>query len=328
MGYLYLVLAALFFSFQFIFSKKYQTQTPGGGACAGGFFMYLQYLWVLLIWTAVYGTGADLFMPKTFLFAALYMAANALCTLSSLAALNTCKLSVVSLFSLIGGQMLPFFYGLLFTGAAESTGWLSWLGFAALLATCVISLPKGEDGGHGQKKWKAAFLCVGAFIGNGMVSVATDMNAKAIGAGESTSEGFMIINAVFGVLIGLCLMLSQKRRLRPLLAGKTDCVAETAPDADTAPISRKLLLSMILCAGAYAVLNGLGNVFSMLCGASAGMQSTVQYPVMNALIMMMIPMIGRVVFKEKLTARVLISAALAAVGVLLFMLDALLLGGV
>ena len=325
MGYLYLVLAALFFSLQFIFSKKYQTLAPGGGACSSGFFMYLQYLWVLVIWTAVYGARVDLSTPQTFLFAGIYMAASALCTLSSLAALNTCKLAVVSLFSLIGGQMLPFFYGLIFTGAGKTTGILSWLGFAALLASCVISLPREKaDGERTGKKWRAAFLCMGAFVGNGMVSVATDMNAKAIAAGRSTSEGFMIVNAIFGVLIGLALILSNRRALRPLLSGNGTALPQTDREQASA-VSRKLVIAVILCAGAYAVLNGLGNVFSMLCGASEGMQSTVQYPVLNALILIMMPLIGRVVFKEKLTARILISSGLAAIGVLLFMADTLLM---
>lgn len=324
MGYLYLALAAVFFSLQFIFNKKYQTLAPGGGACSSGFFMYLQYLWVLVIWTAIYGVRVDLSLPQTFLFAGIYMAASALCTISSLAALNTCKLAVVSLFSLIGGQMLPFFYGLAFTGAGKTTGILSWLGFAALLATCVISLPREQaEEGKTHRKWRATFLCMGAFVGNGMVSVATDMNAKAIVTGQSTSEGFMIVNAIFGILIGLALMLADRRALRPLFSGDIG-VSPQCSREHASVVSRKWVLTVIVCAGAYAVLNGLGNVFSMLCGASAGMQSTVQYPVLNALILILMPLIGRVVFKEKLTARILISSGLSAIGVLLFMADALL----
>jgi multidrug transporter EmrE-like cation transporter len=88
----------------------------------------------------------------------------------------------------------------------------------------------------------------------------------------------------------------------------------------------KVFLLIFGIVGAYTVLNSMGNIFSIRAAAVPGMQSSVQFPLLNALIMILTSILGRIVFKEKIGKRDLISIALLVGGILLFMLSFVIYG--
>ena len=331
-AYLCIFIAALFFASQFVFSKLFQCHSDGSTQ-ANLWMVLMQSVWVLLIFWA--GRGfAVAGTPQAVGYALCYTVANIACSLASILAVSMGKLVTVTLYSMIGGQAVPFVYGLIFTGARPT--WLAYLGFALILLS---SLPNvlGSDAAPAGAAQKAAAdskkrvlflsLCMVVFFGNGFVSVFSDVNAKSA-HGVSGSD-FLVLTAFWALGLGALLMLWQvlarrkggKRGKAALLAGLHAMKGDTA-----ALIGCKVFLLIFGIVGAYTVLNSMGNIFSIRAAAVPGMQSSVQFPLLNALIMILTSILGRIVFKEKIGKRDFVSIALLVGGILLFMLSFVIYG--
>ena len=106
MDFLYLLIACLFFSVQFLFQKNFQKNTRGGFAVSlwNQFAVYLCMALYLAVKTrsfAVNGTAL--------LYSVLYAVSGLSCSIASLFAMRYGKVSAVSGFCLAGGMVLPFF---------------------------------------------------------------------------------------------------------------------------------------------------------------------------------------------------------------------------
>lgn len=325
-AYLYIFIAALFFAAQFVFSKLFQCHSDGSMQ-ANLWMVLMRAVWVLAIFW-VGGGFALSGTPQAIGYALWYTVASIICSLATILAVSMGKLVTVTLYCMIGGQAVPFVYGLIFTGARPT--WLAYLGFALIM---LASFPNavGNDGDaqktQSEKRWLFLALCLAVFFGNGFVSVFSDVNAKSpYGA---ASDDFLVLTALWSLLLGGALMVWQllcrrkegRRGKQALLEG-----LHSMKQAAQVPISGKVFLLIFAIVGAYTVLNSLGNIFSLQAAAVPGMQSSVQFPLLNAAIMILTSVLGRVVFKEKLGRRDILSMALLVGGILLFMLSYIVYG--
>lgn len=333
-AYLCIFVAALFFASQFVFSKLFQCHSDGSTQ-ANLWMVLMQSVWVLLIFWA--GRGfAVAGTPQAAGYALCYTLASIVCSLASILAVSMGKLVTVTLYSMIGGQAVPFVYGLIFTGARPT--WLAYLGFAMILLSSLPNVLGGDAGTTpaaktektpAAAKSRALFLtlCMTVFFGNGFVSVFSDVNAKSV-HGVSGSD-FLVLTAFWALGLGALLMLWQvlarrktgKRGKAAVLAGLHAMKGDTA-----ALIGGRVFVLIFGIVGAYTVLNSMGNIFSIRAAAVPGMQSSVQFPLLNALIMILTSILGRIVFKEKIGKRDLVSIALLVGGILLFMLSFVIYG--
>ena len=135
------------------------------------------------------------------LLASLNSIAFAFCTIRSL---DTINLSMFSLFSMLGGMVLPFLQGIIFYNEA--------LTLAKILCLILIGAALAVTVTKGEKK-KGAVYCVGLFILNGMSGVL----AKIFSASPFEKTG----NAGYSIWIAICtaaisglLLLTLKNKTR------------------------------------------------------------------------------------------------------------------
>ena len=323
-AYLWIFVAALFFSSQFVFSKLFQ-QRSDGSMQANLWMVLLHSVWVL----ALFGLGGFSSAPswQAILFALCFGISDVACTVASVAAYSRGKLVTVTLYCMIGGQAVPFIYGLLFTGARPT--WLACLGFALTVLSCLPNVLDGlmtpEKDVPAQSKSRREhivflLLCLVVFLGNGFVSVFSDANAKSPAGAPSTD--FLVLCSLWMLLFGAALLLWQMRLHR----GEKKSAFDTVFAGLKCPKGWRSLLVVAAIVGIHTVLNSMGNIFSLRAAAVPGMQSSVQFPVLNALIMVLTMLIGRVIFKEKITRRDVLSLVLLVAGILLFMISFLVYG--
>ena len=169
MDFLYLLIACLFFSVQFLFQKNFQKNTRGGFAVSlwNQFAVYLCMALYLAVKTrsfAVNGTAL--------LYSVLYAVSGLSCSIASLFAMRYGKVSAVSGFCLAGGMVLPFFYGIFWLG--ESVTVLKIAGILVLCASLIPSLCEKDLSGKARSRSdfiKYTLLSLVVFCGNGFVKI-------------------------------------------------------------------------------------------------------------------------------------------------------------
>ena len=324
-AYIFVLIAAAFFSIQFIFSKTYQKNA--GGTLLTNFWMSAFYaVWLILIFFTASGFTLQS-TAATWIFSAVNAFCSLFCTGATIMAYGLGSMSTVTLYLLVGGQAVPFVYGIL-TGARPSL--LCYAGFAVMLLSFlpgIFLVPKEKTEsnttaekkqGAGSKRILFHLLCFVIFLANGFISVLTTMKAQK-------DPGTP--NSVFLTTNGICLLL-----LAGIIILITSCIEKKRHGTGfkslfLGSVNKKATWTGALIAfvtiGLYAGLNGLGNIFS-LKAAGTGMSPDIQHPILNSAIIVFTPFIARIVFKEKQRAAEILGVVLAIAGILLFLLDYLL----
>ncbi len=319
LAYLCIFVAAAFFAAQFIFSKLYQRNSDGS-ILANMWMSILQGVWILLLFFTANGFRVTA-TPAAAAYALLYAFSSICCSLASIKAVSMGKIATVTLYSMIGGQAVPFVYGILFTHAQPT--WLDYLGFALILASCLPGAlaPQQKTAGDRAPANRGLFLalCMVVFFGNGFVSVFSDVNAKSPQGAASTD--FLILAALWMLLLGFLVLTSQVLRRRGQGAKGAALWLQGVGHAKPGRSALAALLPVVGIVGAYTVFNSLGNIFSLRAAGVPGMQSSIQFPILNATIMVLTTVLGRVVFGEKVTRRDLLGLFMLVGGILLMMLS-------
>lgn len=334
-AYIFVLIAAAFFSIQFIFSKSYQKNA--GGTMLTNFWMSAFHaIWLILIFFTASGFTLQS-TASTWIFSTANAFCSLFCTGATIMAYGLGSMSTVTLYLLVGGQAVPFAYGIL-TGARPSL--LCYIGFAFMLVSFLpgiflvpkekenpetpdsISTPKDSISerrtGAASERILFHLLCLVIFFANGFISILTTMKAqKDPGTPNSvflTTNGICLL-LLAGIVILIFSCLEKKRH-------GTGIKTLFLSSVNKKTTWRGALVAFVTV-GLYAGLNGLGNIFS-LKAAGTGMSPDIQHPVLNALIVVITPFIARIVFKEKQRAAEILGVALAVAGILLFLLDYLL----
>ena len=82
----------------------------------------------------------------------------------------------------------------------------------------------------------------------------------------------------------------------------------------TGPLPRALLQPVLL-AGGYTLCNSAANIFSMLTAKT--MASSLQFPILNAVILLLNALLSRFFFKEVVSRGTKIGLAMSVAGILL-----------
>lgn len=312
-AYICIFVAALLFSLQFIFTKLYQSRSDST-LTPSLWQVVVSGLWVLLIFFPVNGFALHTSTVSIW-YALFYALSGVVCTLASFFAMSLGKVATVTLSMMIGGQAIPFVYGLLFTHARPT--WLDYVGFALVLLSSLpaaIAAPAADGPVQPQQqKTHTTFLmlCGLVFFGNGFVSVFSDANAKAAAGVDDTD--FLLLCALWTLLFGGLLLAVHLLRKKK----KTGSGSVFAGVGHTAGA----VLAAFGILGCYTLFNGVGNLFSLRAAGTPGMQSSVEFPLLNSAIMIFTAVWGWVIFHEKITRRELAGFALAVLGILLFMVS-------
>ena len=322
MDFLYLMIACLFFSVQFIFTKCFQKNTKGGyGITVWNQFHIYIFMGLYLLATSE--TTFDLTLTSL-VFSILYAVSGLTSGTGSLFTMRYGKMSTVTTFCLLGGMILPFFYGVLFL-QEEMTLWKT-LGILVLIGSLLPSILEKDSSGVERTKAdriKYTIFCMMTFCGNGFVSVVSKAHQISEGAmrlpgGEVDTDGFILLNTIVGLTIALVTLV-----VRAILAakqGEKHPVRATYYEIGKNPMVPKLVGMLLALAAGYAVCNAMGNIFSLQCAVT--MDSSIQFPILSGVVIFMTAVFGWLFFWERIEKANLISLSLTLVGIGLFMIPA------
>ena len=278
MYYLFIIVAAIMFSFQFVFNNGFRIETDSSWNSALKFTLYssIAGLIVLLVINKLH-MEVSLFSVLT---ACVYSFVCIALGYVSIKAFEYANLSVYSVFSMIGGMVLPFLYGIM---CGEEFKTIRVVCCVLIALSVTMSIKKGE---HSKKATKYYVLV--AFL-NGLVGVISKFHQShpylCVDSGS-----FMILTKISAVLFSLILLLLHKEH---------DFF-----------VSRKALLY----AGLYSVLNSVGNLLLLI--ALLNLPASVQYPIVTGGVIIISTLIV-IIRREKITQKEILAAGVAFIATVL-----------
>ena len=276
--YVLVIISTVLFSLQFLFNQRFQ-QTYGTGMKATQVFSLYKSLVIILMMLLISGFKVQ-FSWFSLGMATVYAVSSIAMGYYSLKAFSVANLSVYSVFSMLGGMILPFFLGVLFYDEGDNL--VFKIICCALIVVAVLLNIKS-----GKQNKKALFYYFAVFVLNGMAGVISKIHQSSTSLSPVDSTSFMLLTAAVSVVISAAWLLIAYREI-PLIKGKN-----------------------ILFVTGYGVFNGLGNLFLLIAlSGENGLPASVQYPLVTGGVMVCSTVISTI-RKEKLTVREYIATAIA-----------------
>ncbi len=193
------------------------------------------------------------FTPFTLLMATLAAANGFAFTFCSFMALGSINLSVFSLFSMLGGMVLPFLQGILFYGEDITLAKL-----ICVLFVCV-SLAVTADLKKGRAKRTGGIYYAGIFVLNGMSGVLSKIFSSSA-LPKTSSAGYSLWIAMISALVSGVVLFTAYRRKKP----------DEPPFTPWAAV----------VGGGSGALNKIAN-FLLVLALSSGVDASAQYPLVT-----------------------------------------------
>lgn len=273
--YLLVSAATVLFALQFLFNQKFEEHRGNTLKSALEFTLYKSIvIVVMMLIISRFRITITLF---SVILAIIYAVACILMTYFSMKAFAVANLSVYSVFSMLGGMLLPFLAGVGFYNE-ELT--------AFKIVCCLLIIVSVLLNLKGGKQSKKAFLYyMAVFILNGSVGVISKIHQSSELL-HTDSTGFMFLTSVVSIVISALWLLIQHKQI-PLIKGK----------------------SLGFAAG-YGIFNGVGNWLLLI--SLVNLPASVQYPLVTGGVMVFSTIISAV-RKEKLSKTDYIAAAISFV---------------
>ena len=212
-------------------------------------------------------------------------------TYFSFKSLGVINLSLYSLFSMLGGMVLPFLQGIIFFGEPVTVANL--ICFVLIVAALVITVDFG-----GEKKKGGAVFYIGVFVLNGLSGVlAKILNAAPFDKGENPAVSYSVMSGFISLMISGLLLLYFTNKSEEKLPKIT-------------------IKSNIVC-GASGIINRVANYILVL--ALVHVPSSVQYPMVTGGVMIF-STLACFVMKNKPSKRELVSVGVAFVALVILVL--------
>lgn len=275
--YTLVIISTVLFSLQFLFTQRFQ-ETSGTGMKPTLVFSLYKSLVIIFMMLLISGFRIG-FSWFSLLMATVYAVSSMAMSYYSLKAFAVANLSVYSVFSMLGGMILPFFLGVLFFDEGDKL--VFKIICCALIVVAVLLNIKS-----GKQDKKALFYYFAVFVLNGMSGVISKLHQSSpYSPVDSTS--FMLWSSVVTVVLSAAWLLIAYRQI-PLIKGKN-----------------------IFFVTGYGVFNGLGNLFLLIAlSGESGLPASVQYPLVTGGVMVCSTIISTI-RKEKLTVREYVATFIA-----------------
>lgn len=203
-----LTVSVIMFGIQFFFSDKYQ-RDAGNGAYASFLFSFAGSVAAIIVLAVIAGFDFSL-TPFAAIWSLVVATNNILFTIFSLKALERVNLSVFSLFSMLGGMLLPFFLGLIFYGEPMTLG----KGVSVVLITAALAMTVTRTDNKG-----GGIYYLAVFVLNGMCGVLAKIYEDSA-LPKVSDAGFSLWVAIASALIsGIALLALRKQWKKPTLGG-------------------------------------------------------------------------------------------------------------
>ena len=289
MEYVFLAGSCVCFSLQFIFSKLFQRRTDGTVHAAmwsnllSGISIFIIFFCINGFRLSVSGGAAAL--------AVLYAVSSIVCTCASLIGMTSTTVAAITLYTLLGGVVLPFFYGVALLSERPSV--FRWIGvslmiLAAFAPYVLNNLHSKKETAKASGRFKAAVCCAVVFLTNGLISIATNASERI--PDKVGSNNFLLLSTLLrivgaAVILGVFAARRKSGRFLP-----KDPVTGSS-------VTTKAFVILFVISFFYAVLNGAGNKLSLKCAET--MDASLQFPIISAACIVFSALIGLFAFKER-----------------------------
>lgn len=267
-----IIIATVMFSFQFILNDGFRREDGSSFISSLKFTLYssIAGIIVLLVINKLHVEARMFSVLTACVYSIVFIALN----YSSIKAFEQANLSVYSVFSMIGGMVLPFLYGIM---SGEEFKAIRLICLLLITMSVVMSIKKEEQ----SKKATKYYIMV--FILNGLVGVISKFHQSYTDL-CADSGSFMIITKIITAVFSAGLLCSSKKR--------------------SFIVNGKALIYSAL----YAVLNSIGNL--LLLVSLLHLPASVQYPVVTGgvIVISTVIVIAR---KEKITKKEILAACIA-----------------
>lgn len=273
MFYFLVISAVILFSLQFLFNQRFE-QSRGESLKSALEFSLYKSIVIVIIMLIISGFKIEITV-FSIVMAVIYAFSGIAMTVFSMKAFAVANLSVYSVFSMLGGMLLPFILGVGFYN--EELTLFKIICCALIVVSVLLNIKKGK-----QDK-KAIIYYMAVFILNGMAGVISKIHQSSE-MPHADSSGFMFLTSVVTILICGIWMLIKYRTI-PLIKGKE-----------------------LLYASGYGVFNGIGNLFLLI--SLSNLPASVQYPLVTGGVMLFSTLISTV-RKEKISPKEYIAAVVS-----------------
>ncbi len=267
--------ATILFALQFLFNKKFEEQRGSDLKSALEFTLYKSIV-IVVIMLIISGFKVNITLFSTIL-AVIYSVACITMTYFSMKAFSVANLSVYSVFSMLGGMLLPFLLGVGFYN--EKLTVFKIICCALIAVSVLLNLKSG-------KQSKKAFLYyMAVFLLNGSGGVISKIHQSSTFE-HTDSMGFLFLSSLTSIIISGVWLLVQNKKI-PLIKGK-----------------------MLMYTAGYGVFNGMGNLLLLI--SLSHLPASVQYPLVTGGVMVFSTIISAI-RKEKLSKTDYIAAGISFV---------------
>ena len=286
MNYILIILADILLSFEFAFSKKYQSIETNSLA-AGLRFNTVSGLFTAIIFFTLSGFKLD-FSAFSVLFALAMSLCAATYSILGFSVLKKGNMAIYSVFLMSGGMILPYIFGILFLN--EPLTPLRIIGIIIILFAIILS-----NKAKGRLKISFLLLCMVIFLLNGCVSIISKCHQINTEFYTVNSITFVMYTGVFKFIFSLIALAFCKG------GQKVSFVSKKTP--------------FIIAAAAF--ISGCSYMLQLI--GAKDIPATVLYPMITGGSIIFSALSDKIFFKEKLNLYQLISIALCFVGTLLFL---------
>lgn len=273
MYYFLVIIAVILFSLQFLFNQRFEHSRGEGLKSALEFSLYKSIVIVVIM--LVISRFKFEITAFSLIMAVIYAFSGIAMTVFSMKAFSVANLSVYSVFSMLGGMLLPFVLGVGFYN--EELTAFKVICCVLIVVSVLLNIKKGK-----QDK-KAIIYYMAVFILNGLAGVISKIHQSSENP-HMDSSGFMMLTSLVTVAVCAAWMLVKYKKI-PIIKGKE-----------------------LLFASGYGVFNGIGNLFLLI--SLVHLPASVQYPLVTGGVMLFSTVISAA-RKEKITPKEYIAAAVS-----------------
>ena len=269
-----IIVSAFLFSIQFMLNDGYKKECGSSLVSALKFSLYTSLTGlVILLFINRFKLEVTAFSA---IVAFVYALVCVIFSYCSVKAFESANLSVYSVFSMIGGMVLPFAYGML---CGEEFKLSRLLCCVIIVAAIIFTADKRGEHKGGFKYYIAIFIL------NGLVGILSKFHQSSTALCVD-SASFMMLTKLFTTVISVVLLLSLKGNLFGVS-----------------------LRALVNCS-TYSAINSIGNL--MLLIALLNLPASVQYPLVTGGTMLFALVIS-FIRRDKITQRDVIGTVLAIV---------------
>lgn len=291
MDYFLLTFGSLLLSVDFALNKLYQ-RIYGTRPKAAFLFNALSGGFIALIFFAVNGFKLEI-TPYSSAMAALAGTLVMAYNIIGFRLLKHGTMAVYTLFLMAGGMTLPYIWGLIFLD--EDFSFLRMIGLIAIIGGVLLSNSSSE-----KLNKKQILMCCAVFVINGFVSITLKMHQVNTELEAVNTTEFVVLQGLFKLLLAGAMYLFFRYKEK---------------DTKNSEAS-KTPYKAIVIALFSATLSGMFSLMQLTVAES--LPASVLYPFNTGLTIIMSSVTGVLVFKEKLSVKLVLSIALCFVGTLMF----------